>query len=254
MLIKIGSKGNDVKRIQELLGCTPDSVFGPQTDKLVRAWQTKHNLVADGVVGPATWKAMFEKQLDDVEFNPIDMHMTKSKREIKYLVIHYTAGASSKSGSALACRNVFLRVRSSADFAVDDNTMMQINPDPLTWYCWAVGDGKGAYGVVNKNCISIEMCSNLTKGTTGKVPNHEGWYFTEATINNTLKLCRMLMEKYNIPLENVIRHYDASHKLCPGVIGWNPGTIYDKVTGKATSMKSTEEKWIEFKKRLAEQK
>ena len=25
------------------------------------------------------------------------------------------------------------------------------------------------------------------------------------------------MEKYNIPLENVVRHYDASRKICPNI-------------------------------------
>ena len=30
------------------------------------------------------------------------------------------------------------------------------------------------------------------------------------------------MSLYNIPKENVIRHYDATGKTCPGVKGWNP--------------------------------
>ena len=58
------------------------------------------------------------------------------------------------------------------------------------------------------------------------------------------------MSKYNIPLDKVIRHYDATGKLCPGVIGWNPGTIYDSLTAAPTKKKSTEEQWIAFKKRL----
>ena len=41
------------------------------------------------------------------------------------------------------------------------------------------------------------------------------------------------MKKFNIPLDRVVRHYDITGKLCPGVIGWNDATeVYDKATGK----------------------
>lgn len=251
MTYRKGTKGDDVKRIQQLLGLKADGIFGAATEAAVKKWQKAHGLVADGLVGPATWKAMFDAPSINIEFAPIDTHITKCKRsKIDYLVIHYTAGTSSKKGSAMACRNVFLRASSSADFSVDDTTMMQINPDPLSWYCWAVGDGKGKYGITNKNSISIEICSNLEKGCTAKVPNHEGWYFTEAAIENALKLARYLMAKYNIPIERVVRHYDASRKCCPGVIGWTPCTIYDSITGKATSKKGTDAAWVAFKSRL----
>ena len=58
------------------------------------------------------------------------------------------------------------------------------------------------------------------------------------------------MKNYNIPLENVVRHYDITGKLCPGVIGWNKETLYDVETGKPLSTKNTEDKWIEFKNKL----
>ena len=58
------------------------------------------------------------------------------------------------------------------------------------------------------------------------------------------------MKKYNIPLENVIRHYDISGKVCPGIIGWNNEVIYNK--GKQTNEKSKSNKWKEFKKKLVD--
>jgi N-acetylmuramoyl-L-alanine amidase CwlA len=253
--LKKGSKGEDVKALQRALGITADGDFGPGTEKAVKEFQKNHGLVADGIVGNKTWEAILGQQNDDVkiDFQPISKHITKAKgREIKYLVIHFTAGTSSKEGNALAARKVFLNRDASADFVVDDETIVQINPEPKDYYCWAVGDGKGKYGVTNKNSIHIEICSNLEKGTTAKVPNHEGWSFTDASIDNTIKLSKLLIRKYNIPFKNVIRHYDASRKLCPGILGWNPGFVYDKKTGARTAKHSGEEKWVDFKNRLAE--
>lgn len=58
MLLKTGSKGDDVKKLQGILGLTADGVFGPATAKAVTAWQSAHGLTADGIVGPATWSKM----------------------------------------------------------------------------------------------------------------------------------------------------------------------------------------------------
>lgn len=259
MLLKKGSKGEAVKQLQKILGCRPDGVFGPTTENLVKEWQKAHGLVVDGIVGDKTWAAMMDtSRLNDhavgpgVVYNPINKCLSKkANRKIDYLVIHFTAGASSSGDAETKARNVFIaRKNASADFTVDDDTMMQVNPDPKNYYTWAVGDGKGKYGVTNSNSVSIEICSNLTKGTTAKVPNHEGWYFTEASIDNAVELSKMIMKRYNIPLERVIRHYDASRKLCPGIIGWNPGTIYDSKTGTRTDKKSNEDAWKAFKARL----
>jgi putative chitinase len=59
MLLKVGSKGDDVKKLQTKLGTAADGAFGPGTEKLVKEWQTKNGLTADGIVGDGTWKKMF---------------------------------------------------------------------------------------------------------------------------------------------------------------------------------------------------
>ena len=59
MLLKVGSKGDDVKKLQEKLGAGADGNFGPGTEKLVKEWQTANGLTADGLVGDGTWTKMF---------------------------------------------------------------------------------------------------------------------------------------------------------------------------------------------------
>lgn len=102
-------------------------------------------------------------------------HCTTSapERKIDYIAIHYTAGTVSTRGAAentaayFASRNA----KGSADFIVDDETVVQYNPDPENRYCWAVGDKNLRPGRLykvarNDNTVSIEICS---RNTTGQV-------------------------------------------------------------------------------------
>jgi putative chitinase len=56
MLLKRGDNNENVKLMQQKLGIEPAVTnFGPKTEAAVKAWQAAHGLVADGIVGPATW-------------------------------------------------------------------------------------------------------------------------------------------------------------------------------------------------------
>ena len=57
-VIKRGSTGEQVKKVQAKLGITEDGDFGPGTEAAVKAWQAENDLTADGIVGPKTMKAM----------------------------------------------------------------------------------------------------------------------------------------------------------------------------------------------------
>jgi putative chitinase len=59
MLLKIGSNGEDVKKLQAKLGLTADGIFGNGTAAKVKEWQAANGLTADGIVGEGTWKKMF---------------------------------------------------------------------------------------------------------------------------------------------------------------------------------------------------
>lgn len=267
---KQGSSGETVKLIQQALvrsgyKVTADGVYGQKTADAVRAFQRANGLKpVDGIVGSVTMARLMASSVtakpasaDDslrIVNGHISTHITFCiGRPLKYIAIHYTAGSTSRKGAALSTRNVFISRSASADFVVDDEQIVQINPDIRNYYCWSVGDKKNPYSgggrlygvATNKNTISIEVCSFLRAGTTAAVPNHEGWHFSDKALDNTLRLVRHLMKTYNIAKSNVVRHYDVSGKLCPGIIGWNDGVIYT-TDGKATTSKSDSEKWKAF--------
>ena len=105
MLLKIGSKGKEVKELQEFLEIGADGIFGKGTDKAVKAWQSSNGLTADGIVGPETWDAMELATTDDSErfyttengliinrhFLPKGEYL-KGPTKKEYLFLHHTAG------------------------------------------------------------------------------------------------------------------------------------------------------------------
>jgi len=71
MLLKVGSKGEDVKKLQAKLGLGADGVFGPGTAAAVKKWQADNGLTADGVVGDGTWGKMFSNTASVVKEDKI---------------------------------------------------------------------------------------------------------------------------------------------------------------------------------------
>lgn len=264
MLLKKGSKGVEVKQLQQMLGLTADGDFGPKTEEAVKQWQKDHGLTIDGIVGDKTWATVMSgsganaNAIEGANYSPLSNHITLvSEKQNKYIVVHYTAGGSSKPGSALGVKKVFSQRAASADFVVDDGGYVQLNPNLNKYGTWHCGDkkyplskGGSLYGkCTNRNSIGIEVCSNLAKGASSAVPNHAGWSYTEASLNNLVKLVKILMKQFNIDKDHVIRHYDVSGKVCPGIPGWNDEMLYD-IHGNKTKERNNSEEWKKFKERL----
>lgn len=255
--IQRGSKGDAVKRAQRILGITADGDFGPKTYAAVVAFQLANGLGADGIVGPKTWAVLLakEKNANDVagfiKVEPISNNISsRNGKKIEYIAVHYTAGDTSVKGTAHAyresCQNNKSR-NSSADFYVDDETVIQANGNLKDKYCYAVGVPGKINKINNKNTVSIEMCSTLEPGANKAMPNHSGWSVTPKVLENTIKLVKYLMKELNIPAENVVRHYDATGKPCPGIVGWNDAALYDKKSGVLTGKKNNSDEWKKFK-------
>ena len=118
----------------------------------------------------------------------------------KYIVIHDTDNRQA-GANAMANRNYFANhpnAKASAHYIIDEGNIIQALED--TWKGWHVGDGNNP-NINNSTTIAIELCVN--KGND-----------FDKTLENGIELTKYLMNKYNIPAENVVMHRDASGKTC----------------------------------------
>lgn len=128
---------------------------------------------------------------------------------IKYLVYHYTGNdGDTDEGNGKHFHNHI--VKASAHYFVDDDSVTQSVPD--NYIAYSVGGGCQSnhhplYKVcTNPNSISIEMCDCYKNGVVE---------ITDKTLENAIELGKVLMKKYNISIDRVIRHYDVNGKACP---------------------------------------
>lgn len=57
--VRLGSRGDIVRAIQNKLGLIADGIFGPNTERAVKIWQAANGLIADGIVGPKSLTKLF---------------------------------------------------------------------------------------------------------------------------------------------------------------------------------------------------
>ncbi len=80
VLLRVGSRGAQVKKLQEGLGIGADGIFGNGTKKAVEEFQAANGLTVDGMAGPATLAKMttFEEITPEVvekaEVQPDEEH------------------------------------------------------------------------------------------------------------------------------------------------------------------------------------
>ena len=128
---------------------------------------------------------------------------------VEYIVVHYT---SNQGDTAKNNADYFARedVGASAHYFCDEHEIWQSVKDTDTaWHC-----GAKTYrhpDCRNANSIGVEICMNDKKGNV-----------RQGSIDTAAELVRYLMQRYSVPVDRVIRHYDVTGKYCPGPMVDNP--------------------------------
>lgn len=135
---------------------------------------------------------------------------------IKYIVIHYVGALG---GAEANCRYYASQyIGASAHYFVgfEGEIWQSVEDKNTAWHC-----GSSTYKhkeCRNSNSIGIELCVR-TKGS--QAATSKDWYFEDATVQSAVQLTRMLMKKYNIPVDHILRHYDVTGKICPNPYVYN---------------------------------
>ena len=191
MIIKKGSKGPEVKELQKALGVTADGIFGMHTEELLKAFQEKEGLAADGIAGPATFaalgildtdlgtkseapitSALYTKKpyqaapgLEVVEyFMPKDEYL-KGPVKPEWMFLHHTAGwhnpyntikawDADKIGQ-IATEFVLGGPSCKGGEDVYDGVLVQAFPKGN----WGYHLGKNGSQAMHKNSVGIEVCN-----------------------------------------------------------------------------------------------
>jgi len=125
---------------------------------------------------------------------------------IRYIVVHYTAG----NGDTARNNGLYFQrvggLGASAHWFVDEGeAILSVPETSVAWHC-----GGQVYlhpACRNENSLGVELCSRQDE--TG------AYFFSDATVENGAKLISELMKTYDVPVENVLRHYDVTGKKCP---------------------------------------
>ena len=191
MILKIGSKGDLVKDLQEVLGINADGHFGPKTEIAVKEWQSKNGLSSDGIVGPKTLAKMglldtdLTKTITESKASSVyskNKYTTKNGLEVveffmpkdeylqgpikpEWMFLHHTAGwhnpfntikawDSDKIGR-IATEFVLGGPSCKGNDETYDGVMVQAFPKG----CWGYHLGKNGSQTMHKNSIGIEVCN-----------------------------------------------------------------------------------------------
>lgn len=188
MILKLGSRGNEVKALQEKLNLKADGIFGPITEEAVKDFQRSNGLEVDGIVGANTLSKL---------------NLSVNKRNIKELIVHCSATPEGKDYSVDTIRQWHLQ-RGFSDigyhYVIYRDGSIHIGRDESIIGAHCTGH----------NTNSIGICYIGGCAVDGKTPKDTR---TEAQKNSLLKLLGELKKKY--PKAVIHSHKDYANKACP---------------------------------------
>lgn len=188
MVLKLGSKGNEVKTLQEKLNLKADGIFGPLTEEAVKDFQRSNGLEVDGIIGGNTLSKL---------------NLSVNKRNIKELIVHCSATPEGKDYSVDTIRQWHLQ-RGFSDigyhYVIYRDGSIHIGRDESIIGAHCTGH----------NTNSIGVCYIGGCASDGKTPKDTR---TTEQKQSLVKLLKELKTKY--PQASIHGHRDFANKACP---------------------------------------
>lgn len=152
------------------------------------------------------WEITSEKYIDvrpelDVQLLPVNKYSRPGKalEQVKGIVIHYTANPGT---SAQQNRDYFANLAKSHETSASSHFVIGLDGEIIQ--CIPCDEIAYASNERNQDTIAIECC---IEDDTGQ--------FNDKTYHSLISLVTWLIGRYDLGIEDVIRHYDVTGKNCP---------------------------------------
>ena len=141
-------------------------------------------------------------------------------KEVKKIAVHYVGNPNT---SALANRNYFEKCKEGGRY-VSSHYIVGLKGEVIQ--CIPTDEWSYCTNQANGYSISIECCHPKSDGV-----------FNDSTYVSLCELCAMLLKKFNLTTNDLIRHYDITQKTCP--LHWTPTKYQSEAVATA--------RWNRFK-------
>ena len=141
-------------------------------------------------------------------------------KEVKKIAVHYVGNPNT---SALANRNYFENCKEGGRY-VSSHYIVGLKGEVIQ--CIPTDEWSYCTNQANGYSISIECCHPKSDGI-----------FNDSTYVSLCELCAMLLKKFNLTTNDLIRHYDITRKTCP--LHWTPTKYQSEAVATA--------RWNRFK-------
>ena len=128
MVLKNGSSGSLVEKLQQKLGLKADGAFGPGTEAALKKWQTENGLTSDGIAGEQTLAKLgiSTKAAPDA---PVDFNSLKGKVPAAVLELMPTAFAKYGITTAIRAAHFIAQIaHESGNFTIKTESLYYTTP------------------------------------------------------------------------------------------------------------------------------
>lgn len=139
----------------------------------------------------------------------------RGNNTISWIVIHYTGDRYAQGRAERTAKSMQRWKRTvSTHYLVGDDGIFQCVEDR---HCaWHVGgfSAKNKCPACNGNSIGVDLVEHKMDPSKKSVDCTD-WFFSGKVLHDGACLVAMLAEKYKIPQDHIVRHYDVTGKKCP---------------------------------------